>query len=284
MKTKDDRSQWLLLDVPGAPGVVEALKERYAHYLAYNLFEGTPFQGLAEVAPRLLQLAEGCPLSRLSQANPSLWPGLFLHTRAPVQALLAHLRQILMVGFDEQHRGLLSYYNPQTASYVFDSSDPRELSGWLGSTVCTGMAEPGRTGPLAVSAGSSCSTPGLRWPPSVRRRFWAATSSAACRPACWSATPISGAAAAGMNTTGPGVMCRRASPRAFASTACSMAGCICVRSIRRRPFRPAWRETLPVSAWKTCARPGAAALIEPWGVAQCAAWPNQPSLRRSFTA
>ncbi|MGA8138426.1 MAG: DUF4123 domain-containing protein [Pseudomonas gingeri] len=136
MKATDDCSQWLLLDVPGAPEVLEALKEGYAHYLAYNLFEGSPFQGLGEVAPRLLQLAEGCPLSRLSQANPSLWPGLFLHTRAPVQALLTHLRQILVVGFDEQHRGLLSYYNPQTASYFFDSSDPRELSGWLGPIRC----------------------------------------------------------------------------------------------------------------------------------------------------
>ncbi|WP_248804512.1 DUF4123 domain-containing protein [Pseudomonas sp. MWU13-2100] len=136
MKTTDDCRQWLLLDVPAAPGAVEALKERYARYLAYNLFEGTAFQGLGEVAPRLLQLAGDCPLSRLSQANPSLWPGLFLHSRAPVRALLAHLRQILVVGFDDQHRGLLSYYNPQTASYFFDSSDPHELSGWLGPIHC----------------------------------------------------------------------------------------------------------------------------------------------------
>ncbi|WP_191485823.1 DUF4123 domain-containing protein [Pseudomonas sp. FEN] len=132
MSAAENCSQWLLLDVPGAPGVVEALRERYAHYLAYNLFEGTPFQGLAEVAPRLLQVSEDCLLSRLSRASPALWPGLFLHSRAPVQVLLAHLRRILVVAFDEQQRGLLSYYNPQTASYFFDSSDAGELSGWLG--------------------------------------------------------------------------------------------------------------------------------------------------------
>ncbi|WP_338526347.1 DUF4123 domain-containing protein [Pseudomonas batumici] len=136
MSRADESSQWLLLDVPGAPGVVEALQERYAHYLAYNLFDGTPFRGLGEVAPRLLQLAEDCPLSRLCQANPGLWPGLFLRSRAPLSALLAHLRQILLVRFDEQEQGLLSYYNPQTASYFFDSADPGELSGWLGPISC----------------------------------------------------------------------------------------------------------------------------------------------------
>ena len=136
MRPTNEASQWLLLDVPGAPGVIEALKAHYMHYLAYNLFEGTPFDGLGGVAPRLLQLADDCSLSRSSQANPGLWPGLFLHSRAPVSVLLAHLRQILVVGFDEQHQGLLSYYNPQTASYFFDSSDPCELSGWLGPISC----------------------------------------------------------------------------------------------------------------------------------------------------
>ncbi|WP_273822259.1 MULTISPECIES: DUF4123 domain-containing protein [Pseudomonas] len=123
---------WLLLDIPTAPGLVAALRERYAHYESYPLFEGTPFHGVRDWGPRLLRLAADCPLATLSQARPTAWGGLFLRSRVPVPVLLAHLRQMLVVRFDGERQGVVSYYNPQTASYFFDGADSRELSRWLG--------------------------------------------------------------------------------------------------------------------------------------------------------
>ncbi|SEI25086.1 DUF4123 domain-containing protein [Pseudomonas fuscovaginae UPB0736] len=123
---------WLLLDIPTAPGLVAALRERYAHYETYPLFEDTPFHGVRDWGPRLLRLTADCPLARLSQTRPEGWSGLFLRSRASVSVLLAHLRQMLVVRFDAEHQGVISYYNPQTASYFFDGTDSRELSRWLG--------------------------------------------------------------------------------------------------------------------------------------------------------
>jgi hypothetical protein len=53
-------------------------------------------------------------------------------TEVSVQALLEHLRAMLVVRFGEYSKGLLGYYNPQTESYFFDATDTRELSSWLG--------------------------------------------------------------------------------------------------------------------------------------------------------
>ncbi|MFC3945030.1 DUF4123 domain-containing protein [Pseudomonas gingeri] len=126
---------WLLLDIPGAPGLVAALQERYASYESHLLFDGTPFHGVRDWGPRLVKLTADCPLAKLSQTRPRQWAGLFLLSRAPVAILLAHLRQMLVVRFDADRQGVLSYYNPQTASYFFDGADARELSRWLGPII-----------------------------------------------------------------------------------------------------------------------------------------------------
>ncbi|MNE34096.1 hypothetical protein D3C80_1278040 [compost metagenome] len=39
---------------------------------------------------------------------------------------------MLTVTFGLHYKGLLSYYNPYTASYFFDGCDARDLSRWLG--------------------------------------------------------------------------------------------------------------------------------------------------------
>ncbi|SEL01000.1 protein of unknown function [Pseudomonas agarici] len=126
---------WLLLDIPSSAGLVAVLQERYANYESHLLFEGTPLHGVRDWGPRLVRLAPDCPLAKLSQAWPRQWAGLFLLSRAPVAALLAHLRQMLLVRFDADREGVISYYNPQTASYFFDGVDARELSRWLGPII-----------------------------------------------------------------------------------------------------------------------------------------------------
>jgi hypothetical protein len=94
------------------------------------------------------------------------WHGLLLMSDASASTLLAHLRRMLTVSFGLHHRTLLSFYNPQTASYFFDACDARELSRWLGPI--SQLRWFGGTWPTVRSAvwvGNNCSIPGL---PSAR--------------------------------------------------------------------------------------------------------------------
>jgi hypothetical protein len=130
--TPGDAAQWLLLDLPGSPHASQLLSQCFAGTRRHGLFENTDLHSLGEHGPLLVALDEHSPLTALSQSDPQTWPGLFLVSTAPLQVLLAHLRRMLTVTLGLHYKGLLSYYNPQTASYFFDACDARELSRWLG--------------------------------------------------------------------------------------------------------------------------------------------------------
>ncbi|MDO7898424.1 DUF4123 domain-containing protein [Pseudomonas citrulli] len=123
---------WLLLDVPGAPGVARRLQEQFAQVPARVLFDDTELRGLREHSPLLLDLRQSAALVSLCHLDPRAWPGLLLISPAPAEQLLAHLRRMLTVTLGLHHKALLNYYNPHTASYFFDGCDPQELSTWLG--------------------------------------------------------------------------------------------------------------------------------------------------------
>lgn len=124
--------QWLLLDVPSAPGAARLLQEQFAEVRCFALFEGTELHGLREHGPLLVDLRQSPVLAGLCHLDAGSWPGLLLVSASPVAKLLAHLRRMLLVTLGLHHKALLSYYNPHTASYFFDGCDPRELSCWLG--------------------------------------------------------------------------------------------------------------------------------------------------------
>jgi len=124
--------QWLLLDMPGAPQVGVTLQETFAHAGRFWLFEDTEWQALQEQGPVLIDL-QSCPaLADLYRVDGQRWPGLLMFSEATASTLLAHLRRMLSVSFNLHHRALLSYFNPNTASYFFDACDAEELSRWLG--------------------------------------------------------------------------------------------------------------------------------------------------------
>ncbi|MDB6445068.1 MULTISPECIES: DUF4123 domain-containing protein [Pseudomonas] len=124
--------QWLLLDLPGAPGAARLLHEQFAEVRRFALFEQTEWHGLREHGPLLVDLQQSPALAGLCHLDPDAWPGLLLVSASPVAQLLAHLRRMLAVTLGLHHKALLSYYNPHTASYFFDGCDPAELSCWLG--------------------------------------------------------------------------------------------------------------------------------------------------------
>ncbi|MHC8289163.1 DUF4123 domain-containing protein [Pseudomonas sp. XS1P51] len=124
--------QWLLLDVPGAPHAGETLQQTFGSVPWFWLFEGTELHALREHGPALVDL-RACPtLAGLCHSEAHSWRGLLMVSEASSSQLLAHLRRMLTVSFGLHHRALLSYYNPNTASYFFDACDAAELSRWLG--------------------------------------------------------------------------------------------------------------------------------------------------------
>jgi hypothetical protein len=123
---------WLLLDVPGSPQAAARLMQRFAQATWYRLFEGTEWHALRDQGPLLINLRTCPPLAEACQREAQHWRGLLLISEASSSQLLDHLRRMLTVSFDLNHRALLSYFNPHTASYFFDACDARELSRWLG--------------------------------------------------------------------------------------------------------------------------------------------------------
>jgi hypothetical protein len=124
--------QWLLLDVPGAPQAGVALQQQFAHARWFWLFEGTEWHALREHGPALIDLRTCPALAGLCHSEVPLWRGLLMASEVSSSQLLEHLRRMLTVTVGLHHRALLSYYNPQTASYLFDACDAQELSRWLG--------------------------------------------------------------------------------------------------------------------------------------------------------
>ncbi len=104
-------AQWLLLDVPGAPHTSAMLQKKFKQAYRFKLFENTELHALRDEGPALIDL-RSCP-------------GL-------AELCFRHLQRMLTVTVGLHHRALLSYYNPNTASYFFDACDAIELSRWLG--------------------------------------------------------------------------------------------------------------------------------------------------------
>jgi hypothetical protein len=123
-------AQWLLLDVPGAPHASAVLQHLSAR--RFWLFEGTELHALREEGPALVDLRTCPALAEWSYSQTDVWRGLLIVSEASSAALLEHLRRMLTVTVGLHHRALLSFYNPNTASYFFDACNALELSRWLG--------------------------------------------------------------------------------------------------------------------------------------------------------
>ncbi|WP_460140365.1 DUF4123 domain-containing protein [Pseudomonas sp. S2_E01] len=124
-------AQWLLLDVPSVPRTRALLQKPFHRAQWFWLFEDTHWHALREDGPALIDLRECPALAQACYSQAQVCRGLLIASEAPASRLLEHLRRMLTVTLGV-HRALLSYYNPNTASYFFDACDAGELSRWLG--------------------------------------------------------------------------------------------------------------------------------------------------------
>jgi len=94
------------------------------------LFAHTELEPHIEQGPWLIGVAPDSPWLAAYRQAPEQWPGVLLSSRQPVDKLLAHLRQMLVVQFDGERKGVLRYYDPCVASYFFPATEA--VAAWLG--------------------------------------------------------------------------------------------------------------------------------------------------------
>lgn len=121
---------WILLERPAAQ--LKTLYSMATHPDTQMLFAGTPLSRFAEQSPLLVRLNNQPTLNQAIEQNPAEWPGLQIESTCDTPLVLAHLRQILIVKFDQQRKGVLRYSNPTVASYFFGACSAQDLSLWLG--------------------------------------------------------------------------------------------------------------------------------------------------------
>lgn len=97
-----------------------------------RLFDGTELAACEEESPLLIDAQANPSLLAAVQNEPASWPGLQLEITGPTEGLLAHLRHILFIRFDQERRGVLRYSRPRTASYFFPANDEETRPLWLG--------------------------------------------------------------------------------------------------------------------------------------------------------
>lgn len=96
------------------------------------LFNETELADCKEQSPLWLEVMDNTPLLDAIHLEPEHWPGLLIESTSSTNVLLAHLRRILFIHFDQIRRGVLRYSNPITASYFFGINDAQANAQWLG--------------------------------------------------------------------------------------------------------------------------------------------------------
>ncbi|MHC8352707.1 DUF4123 domain-containing protein [Pseudomonas sp. RT4P38] len=121
---------WILLERPAAQ--LKTLYSLAPHPDTQMLFADTQLSSFAEQSPLLVRLNNQPTLNQAIEQNPAQWPGLLIESTCDAPSVLAHLRQMLIVKFDQQRKGVLRYSNPTVASYFFGACTAQDLGLWLG--------------------------------------------------------------------------------------------------------------------------------------------------------
>ena len=123
-------NRWILLERPAAR--LKTLYSLATHPDTQKLFANTSLNSFVERGPLLVRLNDQPTLTRAIEQTPTEWPGLLIDSETDTSSVLAHLRQMLIVKFDQQRKGILRYSDPTVASYFFAACTSQDLSLWLG--------------------------------------------------------------------------------------------------------------------------------------------------------
>ncbi|MEB0094448.1 DUF4123 domain-containing protein [Pseudomonas sp. CCI1.2] len=123
-------SIWMLLEP--RKSLLAELFQHVDHPEFTPLFASTEMAAYVEFSPLLVADDSGQALSRSVRLAPGDWPGLIIESEHSCEALLAHLRHILIVRFDQTRTGMLRYWNPAVAERLFSACTEENIASWLG--------------------------------------------------------------------------------------------------------------------------------------------------------
>ncbi|MGV8863914.1 MAG: DUF4123 domain-containing protein [Pseudomonas sp.] len=123
-------TNWMLLE--RTDDLLPALFRQIDHPDFVPLFDTTELGLYSEFGPLLVKdNYQGALLQAMKHA-PDNWPGLIIESEHSREALLEHLRHILIVRFELTRKGMLRYWNPSVASHFFPACSDENLNLWLG--------------------------------------------------------------------------------------------------------------------------------------------------------
>lgn len=143
-----------LLDAARDDRILEILRESPEEHR--SLYEGAPGDGLAEVAPYLVELPRGSALiERLVREGWGRSWGVWLASRRPLKEVRTHFRRILMVSVDGgERRFYFRFYDPRVLRVFLPTCSARQEEEMFGDREIEGFLVEGERGePIRFAPG-----------------------------------------------------------------------------------------------------------------------------------
>jgi hypothetical protein len=123
-------TNWMLLE--RTDDLLPALFRQMGRPDFVSLFGSTELALYSEFSPLLVKDNHQGSLLQAMKHAPDNWPGLIIESEHSREALLEHLRHILIVRFEPTRKGMLRYWNPGVASHFFPACTDENRNLWLG--------------------------------------------------------------------------------------------------------------------------------------------------------
>lgn len=97
-----------------------------------RLFDSTELMIYSQFSPLLVKDDRDGTLLQAIKEAPTHWPGLVITSERSGEAVLEHLRHLLIIRFKQTRKGMLHYWSPAVAECFFPACTDENLNLWLG--------------------------------------------------------------------------------------------------------------------------------------------------------
>lgn len=97
-----------------------------------RLFDSTELMIYSPFSPLMVKDDSNGTLLRAIKEAPTQWPGLVIESEHRAEAVLEHLRHLLIISFEQTRKGMLHYWSPAVAERLFPACTDENLTLWLG--------------------------------------------------------------------------------------------------------------------------------------------------------
>lgn len=126
-----NQQTWFILNNGVDSDQIKRIYKYHTQPNPYYLFDQTPLAEIKEQGPYVLRVDNSSKFIQSYLEDSQLWHGIMLETNATPDQLLSHLRNLLLVRFETEQKGILNYYHQQVATYFMQMPEYL-LPFWLG--------------------------------------------------------------------------------------------------------------------------------------------------------